>query len=46
MFTVAKHVYTDNGKVKTGGFAIDEENLKMLRGKIDAVFIDDDKPNK
>jgi hypothetical protein len=35
----------DDG-VDTGGFAIDKENLKILRTKIDTVLINDDKPNK
>ena len=47
MYSVAKHVYMDNGKVDTIGFAIDKENLKILRAKIEAMLIaDDDKPNK
>ena len=46
MYSVAKHVYMDDGKIDTTGFAIDKENLKILRAKIEAMFIDDDKPNK
>ncbi|WP_458720624.1 hypothetical protein [Candidatus Nitrosocosmicus sp. R] len=46
MFSVAKHVYMNDEKVDTIGFAIDKENLKILRAKIDAMLIDDDKPNK
>jgi hypothetical protein len=46
MYSVAKHVYMDNGIVDTIGFAIDKENLKILRAKIDAVLIHDDKPDK
>ena len=45
MYSVAKHVYMDNGEIDTVGFAIDKENLKILRAKIDAMLIDDDKPN-
>lgn len=41
MYSVAKHVYMDNGEVDTIGFAIDKENLNVLRAKIDAVLIDD-----
>ncbi len=29
MFSVARHVYTDNGEVNTIGFAIDRENLSF-----------------
>jgi hypothetical protein len=43
MYSVAKHVYMDDGKIDTIGFAIDKENLKILRAKIDTVLIDDDK---
>ena len=46
MYSVAKHVYMDNGKVDTIGFAIDKENLKILRAKIDAMLIDEDKTSK
>ena len=45
MYSVAKHVYMDDGKVDTIGFSIDKENLKILRAKIDAMLIDDSKPN-
>ncbi len=45
MYSVAKHVCMDNGEVDTVGFAIDKENLKILRAKIYAMLIDDDKPN-
>jgi hypothetical protein len=43
MYSVAKHVYMDDGVVDTTGFAIDKENLKILRAKIGAGLIDDDK---
>ena len=43
MYSVAKHVYMDDGKVDTIGFAIDRENLLILRAKIDAMLIDDAK---
>ena len=46
MYSVAKHVYMDDGKIDTTGFAIDKENLRILGAKIDAMFIDDDKLNK
>lgn len=46
MYSVAKHVYLDNEKIDTTGFAIDKENLKILGAKIDAMLIDDNKPNK
>jgi hypothetical protein len=43
MYSVAKHVYMDDGKIDTIGFAIDKENLRILRAKIDTVLIDDNK---
>ena len=46
MYSVAKHVYMDHGEIDTIGFAIDKENLRVLRARIDAMLIDDDKPNK
>ena len=48
MYSVARHVYMDNGIVDTIGFAIDKENLKILRAKIDVVLIDEDtkQPNR
>ena len=46
MYSLAKHVYMDDGRVNTSGFGIDRENLRILRAKIDAMLIDEDKPNK
>ena len=46
MYSVAKHVYMDNGEIVTIGFAIDRDNLRVLRAKIDALLIDEDKPDK
>ena len=44
-YSVAKYVYMDNGEVETIGFAIDKDNLRILRAKIDVMLIDDDKPS-
>ncbi len=41
MYSVAKHVYMDDGVVDTIGFAIDKKNLKILKAKIDAMLIDE-----
>ncbi|WP_458718718.1 hypothetical protein [Candidatus Nitrosocosmicus sp. R] len=46
MFSIARHVYMDDGKIDVTGFAIDRENLMITRAKIDAILIDDDKPSK
>jgi hypothetical protein len=43
MYSVAKHVYMDNGEVDTIGFAIDKENLRILRAKIYGMLIDENK---
>ena len=45
MYSVAKHVYMDDGKIDTIGFAIDKENLKILRAKINSMLIDENKVN-
>jgi hypothetical protein len=46
MYSVAKHIYMDNGEVDTIGFAIDKENIRILKAKIDAALIDDSKANQ
>jgi len=35
MYSVAKHVYMDNGESNTINFAIDKENLKVLRTRME-----------
>jgi hypothetical protein len=42
MYSIAKHVYMDDGKLDTVGFAIGKENLRILRARIDAMLIDDE----
>lgn len=46
MHSMAKHIYMDEGKVDMVGFAIDKENLRILKAKIDAASIDDSIPNQ
>jgi len=46
MYSVAKHIYMDNGEVDTIGFAIDKENLRILKAKIDAASINDSISNQ
>ena len=41
MYSVARHVHMNDGHLDTVGFAIDKENLKILRAKIDAILIDE-----
>jgi hypothetical protein len=41
MYSVAKHIYQDDGEIVSDGFAIDKENLLILRAKIMAILIDE-----
>ena len=45
MYSVAKHVYMDDGKMDTTGFAIDRKNLRILGAKISALLIDENIPS-
>lgn len=40
MYSVAKHIYQDDGDVVTASFALDNANLEILRAKIMAILID------
>jgi hypothetical protein len=44
MFSIAKHVYQDDGEIPSDGFAIDKENHRISRAKINVMLIDDGKP--
>jgi hypothetical protein len=46
MYSIAKHVYQDDGEKLSDGFAIDKENLLILRAKIMAILIDELPPNE
>ena len=41
MYSVAKHIYQDDGDVVTASFALDNANLEILRAKIMAILIDE-----
>jgi hypothetical protein len=43
MYSIAKHIYQDDGEIIHDGFAIDKENLLILRAKIMAILIDENK---
>jgi len=43
LFSIGKEIYQDNGEIYNEGFAIDEENLRILKARIEAIFIDDTK---
>ena len=40
-YSLAKHIYQDDGVMVSDGFAIDKENLLILRAKIAAILIDE-----
>jgi hypothetical protein len=44
MFSIAQHIYQDDGEIQNDGFAVDKENHRSLRAKINAMLIDDGKP--
>ena len=46
MYSVVKHIYMDDGKVDMVGFAIDKENLWILKAKIDAASKNDSISNQ
>ena len=41
MYSLAKHIYQDDGEVITASFALDKANLEILRAKIMAILIDE-----
>jgi hypothetical protein len=43
MYSIARHVIQDGGEIPSDGFAKDKENHRILRAKINAMLIDDDK---
>jgi hypothetical protein len=45
-YSLAKHIYQDDGVKVSDGFAIDKENLLILRAKIMAILIDELPPNE
>jgi hypothetical protein len=41
MYSIAKDIYQDDEQIIHNGFAIDKENLLILKAKIRAILIDD-----
>ena len=39
LYSFAKHIYQDDGEIVSDGFAIDKENLLILRARIMAILI-------
>lgn len=46
LYSIGKKIYQDNGEIYNQGFAIDEENLRILKARIDAMLLDDTKPKR
>ena len=46
LFSIGKKIYQDDGEIYNEGFAIDEENLRILKARIDAMFIEETMPKK
>lgn len=40
-YSIAKHIYQDDGEMVCDGFDIDKENLIILGAKIMAILIDE-----
>ncbi len=43
LYSIGKKIYQDDGEIYNEGFALDEENLRILKGRIGAMFIDETK---
>ena len=41
MYSIAKHIYQDDGEIVTESFAIDKENLLILGAKVMAILTDE-----
>ena len=46
LYSLGKKIYQDNGEIYNEGFALDEENLRILKARIEAIFIDETKPKQ
>jgi len=46
LYSVGKKVNRDDGEIDNDGFALDKENLEILRAKIMAVLVDDLPPKE
>jgi hypothetical protein len=40
-YSLAKHIYQDDGVIVSDGFALDKEALEVLRAKIMAILFDE-----
>ena len=41
LYSIGKKIHQDNGEIYNEGFAIDEENLRILKARLEAMFIDE-----
>ncbi len=46
LYSIGKKIYQDNGEIYNEGFAIDEENLRILKARIEAILLDEIKPKQ
>lgn len=44
LFSIGKKIYQDDGEVYNEGFALDAENLRILKARIEAILLDETKP--
>lgn len=43
LYSIGKKIHQDDGEIYNEGFAIDEENLRILKARIEAMFINETK---
>ncbi len=46
LYPIGKKIYQDDGEIYNEGFSIDEENLRILKARIEATLLDEIKPNQ
>ncbi|WP_458743277.1 hypothetical protein [Candidatus Nitrosocosmicus sp. T] len=46
LFSIGKKINRDNGEIYNEGFALDEENLRILKARIEAMLLDEIKPKR
>ncbi len=44
LYSIGKKIYRNDGEINKEGFALDKENLLILKARIDAILIDETKP--
>jgi hypothetical protein len=46
LYSIGKKIHQDDGEIYNEGFAIDKENLRILKARLEAMFIDETKSKK